>query len=84
MERLSEPNKDIVARVGALLICHGDLGMKAKPAGIIVVRLPARCRSCSERGMTPVGFRQYEIFYWIAGPWSRLSSTAREIKPKPA
>jgi len=33
--------------------------------------------------MTPVGFRQYEIFYWIAGTWSRLSSTAREIKTKP-
>ena len=58
MERLSESNKDIVARVGALLIGHGDLGMKAKPAGIIVVRLPARCRSCSERGLIPVGFRQ--------------------------
>lgn len=58
MERLSEPNKDIVAMVGSLLIGRGDSGMKAKPAGIIVVHLPARCRSGSERGFTAVGFRQ--------------------------
>ena len=82
-ERLSEPNQDIVARGGALLIGHRESGMKAEPAGTVVLHLPARCRSCSERGMTPVGFRQYEIFYWIAGTWSRLSSTAREIKTKP-
>ena len=62
MERLSEPNQGIVARGGALLIGHGDSGMKAEPAGTVVLHLPARCRSCSERGMTPFGFKQCVIF----------------------
>ena len=37
-ERLSEPNQDIVAEGGALLIGHRESGMKAKPAGTVVLR----------------------------------------------
>ena len=82
-ERLSEPSQDIVARGGALLIGHRESGMKAEPAGTVVLHLPAHCRSCSECGLTPVGFRQCVIFYWTAGTWSRLSSTAKEMKTTP-
>ena len=82
-ERMSEPNQDIVARERSLLIGHRESGKKAELAGTVVLYLPARCRSCSELGLTPVGFRQCEIFYWTAGTWSRLSSTAREMKTTP-